>query len=132
MSLRITRIDHVQITVPREVEAEALRFYGEVLGLERIPKPPEAAKRGGGWFRRGGIQVHVSVENVDGAQCESRRHVCYAVADLAEARALLEGAGVAILEDPRPEPGLSRFYVFDPGGNRIEIAAFAAAEPAMS
>jgi catechol 2,3-dioxygenase-like lactoylglutathione lyase family enzyme len=124
MALRIVRIDHVQITVPREVEAEALRFYGEVLGLERIPKPPEAAKRGGAWFRHGGMQVHVSLESADPAQHESRRHVCYAVANLDEARAALEGAGVAILDDPRPEPGLARFYVFDPGGNRVEIAAF--------
>ena len=124
MGLPIVRIDHVQVTVPREVEAEAVRFYGEVLGLERIPKPPEAAKRGGAWFRQGAVQVHVSIENVDAAQRESRRHICYAVANLDEARALLQREGVAILDDPRPEPGLSRFYVFDPGGNRIEIAAF--------
>jgi catechol 2,3-dioxygenase-like lactoylglutathione lyase family enzyme len=124
MALRITRVDHVQITVPREVEGAALQFYGDVLGLERIPKPPEAAKRGGAWFRLGAVQVHVSVENVDAAQRESRRHVCYAVDNLDEARSALQSAGVAILEDPRPEPGLSRFYVFDPGGNRIEIAAF--------
>jgi catechol 2,3-dioxygenase-like lactoylglutathione lyase family enzyme len=123
MALQILRIDHVQVTVPPEVEAEALQFYGEVLGLERIPKPPEAAKRGGGWFRLGAVQVHVSLESIDAAQRESRRHVCYAVANLEDARAALQDAGVAILDDPRPEPGLSRFYVFDPGGNRVEIAA---------
>src|SRR5580692_11061462 len=106
MALRITRVDHVQITVPREVEGAALQFYGDVLGLERIPKPPEAAKRGGAWFRLSAVQVHVSVENVDAAQRESRRHVCYAVDNLDEARSALQSAGVAILEDPRPEPGL--------------------------
>ncbi|HEU5481277.1 MAG TPA: VOC family protein, partial [Candidatus Tumulicola sp.] len=85
----------------------------------------EAAKRGGAWFRRGAVQVHVSLDDVDPKQRESRRHICYAVPNLDEARVLLQREGVAILEDPRPEPGLSRFYVFDPGGNRIEIAAFA-------
>jgi catechol 2,3-dioxygenase-like lactoylglutathione lyase family enzyme len=119
----ITRIDHVQVTVPRSLEAEAIRFYGEVLGLERIPKPPEASKRGGAWFRHGAVQVHVSVEDVAReANAPSKRHVCYVVANLDAAERALRAAGVEILADPTPEPGWPRFYVRDPAGNRIEIA----------
>jgi catechol 2,3-dioxygenase-like lactoylglutathione lyase family enzyme len=123
MGIGVKRIDHVQVTVPRELEADAVRFYGEVLGLERIPKPTEAAKRGGAWFRHGGMQVHVAVEDVDAqAHRGSKRHVCYVVASLAVAERALRAAGVEILADPNPEPGWPRFYVRDPGGNRIEIA----------
>ncbi len=123
MGIGIVRIDHVQVTVPPALEREAIRFYGEVLGLERIPKPTEAAKRGGAWFRHGAVQVHVSPEDVDArAHSGSKRHVCYVVASLAQAERALRDAGVEILADPNPEPGWPRFYVRDPGGNRIEIA----------
>lgn len=123
MAIGITRIDHVQVTVPRALEREAIRFYGEVLGLERIPKPTEAAKRGGAWFRHGAMQVHVSLEDIDPqAHRASKRHVCYLVSSLAEAERALRDAGVEILPDPTPEPGWPRFYVRDPAGNRVEIA----------
>jgi|GEM_PF-1330461 catechol 2,3-dioxygenase-like lactoylglutathione lyase family enzyme len=123
MSIGIERIDHVQVTVPRAVEEEAIRFYGEVLGLERIPKPTEAAKRGGAWFRHAALQVHVSSEENDPqANGGSKRHVCYVVRDLAEAERVLRAAGVEILPDTNPEPGWPRFYARDPGGNRVEIA----------
>lgn len=123
MALRIERIDHVQIMVPRAVEEASKRFYAEVLGLEAIPKPPEAAKRGGAWYRLGSMQVHLSIEDIDAAANQaSRRHVCYIVKDLSEAEKRLREAGVAILPDLNPEAGWLRFYVRDPGGNRIEIA----------
>lgn len=127
MSMGIRRIDHVQVTVPPAREAESRVFYGEVLGLEPIPKPVEAAERGGAWFRHGPIQLHLSIEDVDVATHRaSKRHVCYVVASLTEAERALRRAGVEIVADPHPEPGWNRFYVRDPGGNRIEIAEPAA------
>jgi catechol 2,3-dioxygenase-like lactoylglutathione lyase family enzyme len=119
----IARIDHVQVTVPRSLEAEAKRFYGEVLGLEEIPKSAEGAKRGGAWYRHGAMQVHVSIEDIEpAAQRASKRHVCYVVRSLTEAERAIRAAGVEILPDVNPEPGWRRFYVRDPGGNRVEIA----------
>src|SRR5579859_4991316 len=115
MGIGVRSIDHVQVTVPPTLEAEATRFYGEILGLERIPKPPEAARRGGAWFRHGAVQVHVSIEEVAvETNRASKRHVCYLVASLAEAERVLRSAGVEILPDPTPEPGWPRFYVRDP------------------
>jgi catechol 2,3-dioxygenase-like lactoylglutathione lyase family enzyme len=50
----VTGIDHVQVAAPPGCEAEARRFYGELLGLDEIEKPEELRGRGGAWFRCGG------------------------------------------------------------------------------
>jgi catechol 2,3-dioxygenase-like lactoylglutathione lyase family enzyme len=116
-------IDHVQITVPRALEAETLRFYRQGLGLAEIPKPPELARNGGAWFLVGSVQVHVSIEEVDAAQnAASRRHLCYRVPDLAAAEARFRACGLTIIADTQPSAGWRRFYLRDPGGNRVEIA----------
>jgi catechol 2,3-dioxygenase-like lactoylglutathione lyase family enzyme len=43
----ITGIDHVQIAAPPGCEPDARRFFGEVLGLPEMEKPPSLAARGG-------------------------------------------------------------------------------------
>ena len=121
MAIGVCALDHVNLTVPRAAEAAARRFYGEVLGLRELAKPAELQDRGGAWFDGGAVQVHVSLE--EAPPTPSRRHVCFAVADLETARAVFAAAGVEILPDERPLAGWPRFYVRDPGGNRLEIAA---------
>ena len=118
MSLDITAIDHVQIAVPRALEAEALRFYRAILGLREIPKPPELRARGGAWFQIGALQMHIGVDEHESPK--SKRHVCFLVPDLKRARDAVVAAGVAIEEESVAE-GLSRFFIRDPAGNRIEI-----------
>jgi catechol 2,3-dioxygenase-like lactoylglutathione lyase family enzyme len=122
MPLKLESIDHVQVTVPRPLEAEALRFYDLVLGLERIDKPALLAQNGGAWYRLGAIEVHVSPEDGDHSGGQSKRHVCYVVPDLRDAETELSRHGVAIIWDRQPIAGWARFYIRDPGGNRIEIA----------
>lgn len=122
MAIEITEINHVQITVTRELEEASKRFYGEALGLEEIPKPGESAKRGGAWYRCGAVELHLSIEASATANAESKRHVCYMVRDVARAERALREAGVEIIPDDQPIEGWLRFYVRDPGGNRIEIA----------
>jgi len=116
--LKIAAIDHVQMTVPRALEAECLAFYREVLGLAEIAKPEELRARGGAWFQVGAIQFHIGVDPE--ASPKSKRHVCFLVPDLAAARADVRAKGVTIEEDGKAE-GLIRFFIFDPAGNRIEI-----------
>ena len=116
------RIDHVQITVPRGLEAETRRFYGKGLGFPEIPKPPELARNGGMWYRLGAVQLHVSLEEVDpAANGASRRHIAYDVSDLDAIEVELRGRGLEIIPDRQPTAGLRRFYLRDPGGNRLEI-----------
>jgi len=119
MALDLVRIDHVQITVAKEDVEPVTRFY-ELLGLRPIPKPNP---RPGAWFELGALQLHIGVESVERAANEaSKRHVCLLVKDVAAAEETLRSAGVAILADADPVPGWKRFYVRDPGGNRVEIA----------
>lgn len=116
----ITVLHHVNVTVPSELEDAAKEFYGSVLGLKQIPKPA-GSRQSGAWYQIGSTQLHLSIE--DGADsANSSRHVCFSVSELAEVEKRFRNAGVAIIPDPRPVPGTSRFYVRDPGGNQLEIA----------
>jgi catechol 2,3-dioxygenase-like lactoylglutathione lyase family enzyme len=120
MPLIVRALDHIQLCVPPAVEAEAKRFYGELLGLREVPKPG-VERKGGAWYEQGGVGLHVSIE--DGADSRSsKRHVCFLVASVDEAETALRAAGVEIIADKDPIPGWRRFYVRDPGGNRVEIA----------
>ncbi len=116
----ITELNHVNVTVPRELEAAARHFYGTVLGLTEVPKPESSRGRGGAWYQLGAVQLHLSLE--DSVDNSSKRHVCYLVRDLTVAENHLRSAGIEIIPDNLPTPGWPRFYVRDPGGNRIEIA----------
>jgi len=116
------QIHHVNVTVPKSLEDAAKNFYGVIMGLQEVPKPEDSRGRGGAWYQLGPLQLHLSIEDPLGENCISKRHVCYTVANLAEAEERFRSAGVEILPDDQPTPGWSRFYVRDPGGNRLEIA----------
>jgi catechol 2,3-dioxygenase-like lactoylglutathione lyase family enzyme len=118
MAIDIKGIDHVQIAVPRALEAQCLTFYREVLGLPEIEKPEELKPRGGAWFQLPNLQMHVGVDPE--ASPKSKRHVCFLVPDLPIARASIVASGIAIEEESAAE-GLARFFIRDPAGNRIEI-----------
>ena len=115
-------IDHVQVTVARHELDAARRFYGDILGLKPAPRPGDPSE--GAWYQIGPVQLHLALEDRAAPEANrSRRHVCYRVADLTAAERRLREAGVRIFPDRRPIPGVRRFFVEDPGGNRIEIAA---------
>ncbi|HVO01880.1 MAG TPA: VOC family protein [Candidatus Cybelea sp.] len=123
MAFENALIDHVQLTVPMEREAEALVFYRTALGLKEIPKPPELQKNGGAWFQLGTVQLHIAREPIGTeANSASKRHACFVVAELSAAEQRLRQRGVEIVPDQQPTEGWIRFYVRDPGGNRLEIA----------
>lgn len=115
-------IHHVNVTVPKALEAEAKLFYGVVMNLEEFPKPEESRARGGAWYQLGPLQLHLSIEDGLGDKCFSKRHICYTVDDLENAERQFRDAGVEIIPDDIPTAGWNRFYVRDPGGNRLEIA----------
>ncbi len=118
MSLGVIGIDHVQMSVPKALEAQCLAFYREVFGFPEIPKPEDLRWRGGAWFQAGTVQIHIGID--PDSSPKSKRHVCFLVEDLAAAKAQILSRGVAIEEEGAAE-GLSRFFIRDPAGNRIEI-----------
>jgi catechol 2,3-dioxygenase-like lactoylglutathione lyase family enzyme len=125
MPLEITEFNHVQITVPSSAEQASKHFYGRILGLPEIPKPANPLSprsKTGAWYRCGSVEVHLSVEDLPVDNSSSRRHVCFMVTNLAEAEATMRAAAIEIIPDNQPIQGWRRFYVRDPGGNRIEIA----------
>ena len=50
-------LHHVQLAAPRGSEDVLRAFYGELLGMTEVPKPPVLAARGGAWFRAGGARA---------------------------------------------------------------------------
>lgn len=111
-------IDHVQIAIPIGGEDAARSFYGELLGLTELPKPPEMAERGGCWFQLGAQQLHVGVEA--NFRAAKKAHVALATDELAVLRRRIEAAGNATKDDS-PVDGRYRFFAEDPFGNRIEF-----------
>ena len=116
--MRIQQIDHVQLAMPQGKEADARAFYQDVLGIPEVPKPPNLAKRGGCWFVRGALKVHLGVE--DDFRPARKAHPAFLVEDLQRLTRLIQSAGYALKED-EPLEGYDRIYVDDPFGNRIEL-----------
>lgn len=115
----LTGLDHVQVAAPRQSEARARRFYGALLGLAELAKPPNLAARGGAWFALGdGRQLHVGVS--DGFAPATKAHPAFRVRGLDALRARLEAAGIPT-RDEEPLAGARRFYADDPFGNRLEF-----------
>lgn len=118
MFMPLLALDHVQLAMPVGGEHEARRFYGDLLGLGEAPKPANLAARGGVWFARGALQVHLGVEK-DFSPAR-KAHPAFLVDDLAGLVAHLEAHGVPASLD-EPLPGYDRVYISDPFGNRIEL-----------
>ena len=57
-----TRLHHVQLAIPAGGEQACRAFWGGLLGMDELAKPPVLAARGGCWFRGGGVEVHLGVE----------------------------------------------------------------------
>ena len=125
--MTVLGIDHVQLAYPPGGDAEARRFYGDVLGLTEMPKPEDMRARGGMWFQAGPTQLHLGVE--EGMRPSAKMHPALVVAGLADYRARLVAAGFE-WKAATEIPGIERGHTRDPFGNRIELIAAAASSPA--
>lgn len=122
----IDGIDHVQLAMPPGGEDLATWFYEGVLGVPRVPKPPHLAIRGGCWFERGTVRIHLGVQ--DDFVAATKAHPAFAVSDLAAIEAAIGNHGLPLhrVEDPFGDHAV---YVDDPFGNRIELRAGRGTEP---
>ena len=100
------------------MEHAARAFYEGLLGIPEVPKPANLAKRGGAWFERGSLKIHLGVEA--DFRPARKAHPALLVNDLAGLIVQLKAHGVSVIED-HPLEGYLRVYVADPFGNRIEL-----------
>jgi catechol 2,3-dioxygenase-like lactoylglutathione lyase family enzyme len=114
----VERIEHVQLAMPQGAEARASWFYAGLLGIPEVMKPPHLAVRGGCWFERGALKLHLGVEH--DFRPARKAHPALIVSDLAPLISRLRGAGVEVVDD-EPLEGYERVYISDPFGNRIEL-----------
>ena len=118
----VQQLHHASVPRPPgpEAHARAVHFYGEVLGLEEIPKPRTFTEIEVSWFRQGDDEIHVYAINPNEQVPHSEAHFCLIVDDLAAMRDHLERAGFPCF-DATPIPHRPRFYTRDPFGNEIEV-----------
>ncbi len=114
----ILGLHHAQFTIPPEGEAEARRYYLDLLGLKEIPKPP-GLRRGGFWMLVGAREVHVGTQE-GGNRFQLRSHFAYEVDSLEHWRRKIAEAGYGI-EEPPAFDGHIRFHTRDPFGNLVEF-----------
>ena len=117
-SMRILRLDHVQLAMPAGGEESATAFYEGLLGIPRVAKPPHLEVRGGCWFENGDLKIHLGVD--DDFRSARKAHPGLIVDDLAALVVRLAEGGVAVGLD-QPLEGFERVYVDDPFGNRLEL-----------
>src|SRR5687768_4793748 len=110
----IVAVDHVQLALPPGREDDARAFYAGLLGLPEQEKPAALAARGGAWFERGSVKLHLGVEA--DFRPARKAHPALVVRGLRALVARLAAAGVTITEDPMP--GHDRVFIADPFGNR--------------
>jgi catechol 2,3-dioxygenase-like lactoylglutathione lyase family enzyme len=115
--IKAKEYNHVGIVV-RDLE-KCKWFYGEVLGLTTIPRPPFNFP--GHWYQVGPrSQLHLMVyeETIP----DTMRHIALEVVNFEETVQELRGKRIGLIEGPGKRPdGSDYLFCKDPDGNRVEI-----------
>jgi catechol 2,3-dioxygenase-like lactoylglutathione lyase family enzyme len=120
MKLNAKRLNHITVAVPAGEHDQVRQFYGEILGLEEIPRPDSLnAVYDLIWFRLLDILLHIDFTPPWTKPAENR-HVALEIEDLPALRRYLESKGAAIREAV-VMPDRDRFYLLDPFGNYFEL-----------
>ena len=121
--IAIESFHHVSIVVTDLGRAKA--FYGEVLGLCELTRPP--FDFGGAWYELGDRQLHLIVHpparTVRGTTAIDSRdgHFAVRVTDYDQTLAYLKSRGVTVRESRQNVTPWSQLYITDPDGNVIEF-----------
>ncbi|MBD5831209.1 glyoxalase [Janibacter melonis] len=118
IAFTFSRLHHVQLAIPPGGEDQCRAFWGDILGMDEIEKPPVLAARGGCWFRGGGVEIHLGVE--DDFAPARKAHPGILVRNLRQLATSLEAGGVQVTWDGE-FPNHDRFYAADPFGSRLEF-----------
>jgi diguanylate cyclase (GGDEF)-like protein/PAS domain S-box-containing protein len=128
-SASLLQIDHVQLAMPsgREAVRAAEEFYGEVLGLRRVPAPVDGSGDGC-WFEGPTVKLHLGT--AEPSHEAGTVHPALLVEDLDGLVQRIETAGgePRLIEDYH---GMRLAQVHDPFGNLIEFMETYGPTPAM-
>ena len=120
----ITGCHHLAICV-HDID-DARRFYGEILSLTELERPPEiAANFRSAWYLLGSSELHV-VENKDFRPLDSplAPHIAVATSDFRAVTEQIVDRGGEFTYGPGKGPdGILRAIMKDPTGNTLEITA---------
>ena len=116
MSIHVEALDHVTVQIT-DIE-RSKKFYGEVLGLEEVERP-ESFDFVGAWFRTGNALIHLVAQPEPDP--ETQAHFCLWAADIKDVFTEFETLGFKVQWNKRKIPGIDRFFIRDPDGNRIEL-----------
>lgn len=111
-------LHHVQLAIPPGSEEKCRDFWAQGLGFGELEKPPVLAARGGCWFRGGGFEIHLGVE--EDFQPAKKAHPGILISGLDRLAERFAFIGTEVLWDDN-FPGMRRFYASDPFGNRLEF-----------
>lgn len=117
-AIALRRLDHVQLAMPAGREDDAVAFYQGLLGLPQVAKPAPLAARGGCWFEKDDLRLHLGVD--PDFRPARKAHPALLVRGLDALAARLRAAGVPTLDGERLGDEV-RVYVDDPFGNRVEL-----------
>ena len=112
------RLDHVQLAIPPGGEGVCDTFYVDLLGFVVEAKPAVLAARGGRWYRRGDVALHLGVEA--DFRPARKAHPALVVDGYDELLVRLRSSQVEVRESDEV-PGTARCHVIDPVGNRLEL-----------
>ncbi|KQB96115.1 glyoxalase [Loktanella sp. 1ANDIMAR09] len=116
----IVALDHIQLALPAGAENAMRAFYCDLLGMTEVAKPAALHGRGGFWARTGALECHFGVD--PDFHPATKAHPAFVVDDIAALAGRMETAGLAVKWDTAL-PDITRFFVFDPVGNRVELIA---------
>lgn len=123
--IEVETLHHVAVCVT-DVE-RAKHFYGVVLGLPEVGRPP--FDFGGAWYEFGDRQLHLIVHPPTLTMRRTRGiddrdgHLALRVKNYRRALEHLRSHGVEVLEKPHNLTPWAQLYVTDPDGNVIELNA---------
>lgn len=111
-------LDHIQLAIPEDGEAEARIFWLGLIGLTEIEKPPALQARGGLWLVLAGTELHLGVE--PGFKPAAKAHPGFHSDNLDRLASKLQSANYPVNWDDSIK-GRARFFTKDPFGNRLEF-----------
>jgi catechol 2,3-dioxygenase-like lactoylglutathione lyase family enzyme len=128
--MQLLSLDHSTLIV-NDLQ-RSRRFYGDVLGLQEVPRP-SSFTFGGAWFQGAGFQIHlIDAHDTsapvgfgvprEAASTGRGHHLAFEVADLDACLAYLATHGIEVVGGPQPRgDGVTQVFVEDDDGHLLEF-----------